>query len=214
VPSTPTILEIGVDNGNSIDLWSDYFVKPKLYAIDIDQKAVPEWVSFAQVDQSNPTMLDSYASDKNNLFDIILDDGSHIPEHQILTLNKLWKCLKPGGCYVIEDIETCYWKRSKLYGYRFDARKKHLNIMKNVSLIVQNINSEYLAHKPQPSRTIGYLDDIDMAIFGTNSVCFIKKNPAEFGKYYNRAYRDTDAVDSMSPYRRLGRLVGRLIQKT
>ena len=47
-------------------------------------------------------------------FDVILDDGSHVPEHQILTINKLWKLVKPfPGIYIIEDLQTSYWKKAK-----------------------------------------------------------------------------------------------------
>ena len=38
-------------------------------------------------------------------FDIILDDGSHIVEHMILSFNTLFKYVKPGGFYIIEDIK-------------------------------------------------------------------------------------------------------------
>ena len=36
--------------------------------------------------------------------DVILDDGSHIPEHQILTFNTLFPSVVPGGIYIIEDV--------------------------------------------------------------------------------------------------------------
>merc|ERR1719510_2493776 len=34
------------------------------------------------------------------------DDGSHYPGHQIISFQQLWPKLRPGGLYVIEDIET------------------------------------------------------------------------------------------------------------
>ena len=33
---------------------------------------------------------------------MIVDDGSHVPEHQQATLEGLWSALKPGGVYIIE----------------------------------------------------------------------------------------------------------------
>ena len=43
-------------------------------------------------------------------FDVIIDDGSHIPWHQIFTLETIFDTfLKDGGVYIIEDIETSYW---------------------------------------------------------------------------------------------------------
>ena len=34
---------------------------------------------------------------------------SHRP-HMVYNLFSLWKTVNPGGLFVVEDIETCYWK--------------------------------------------------------------------------------------------------------
>ena len=39
-----------------------------------------------------------------NAFDVILDDGHHFQEHQQKSLNLLFKNIKSGGYYIIEDI--------------------------------------------------------------------------------------------------------------
>lgn len=36
--------------------------------------------------------------------DVIIDDASHIAEHQRLSFEVLWPALKPGGCYIVEDL--------------------------------------------------------------------------------------------------------------
>ena len=41
-----------------------------------------------------------------HLPDIIIDDGSHIEEHQIFTFGVLFPKLKPGGVYIVEDISS------------------------------------------------------------------------------------------------------------
>ncbi len=37
-------------------------------------------------------------------FDVIIDDGSHRPDHQQITLAALFPHLKPGGLYFVEDL--------------------------------------------------------------------------------------------------------------
>ena len=43
-------------------------------------------------------------------FDIIVDDGRHVPFHVIHTFKELFPRLKDGGIYVVEDTQTSYWK--------------------------------------------------------------------------------------------------------
>ena len=47
-------------------------------------------------------------------WDIIIDDGSHVPYHQVFSFFSLWKAVVPGGLYVIEDVETNYWKPGRM----------------------------------------------------------------------------------------------------
>ena len=51
---------------------------------------------------------------------IIVDDGSHVPWHQLLTFEIMFETwLKPGGLYIIEDVETSYLDGTnpRIYGY-------------------------------------------------------------------------------------------------
>ena len=51
-------------------------------------------------------------------WDIIIDDGSHVPYHQVFSFFCLWKAVVPGGLYVIEDLETNYWLPGRrVYGH-------------------------------------------------------------------------------------------------
>jgi len=42
-------------------------------------------------------------------FDIIIDDGSHIPAHVIKSFYTLFPLMADGGLYVIEDVQTSFW---------------------------------------------------------------------------------------------------------
>lgn len=36
--------------------------------------------------------------------DVVIDDASHVAEHQRLAFDVLWPCVKPGGYYIVEDL--------------------------------------------------------------------------------------------------------------
>ena len=72
-------------------------------------------------DQSDTKFLQRMKADLDHkLFDIIVDDGSHVPWHQLLTFEIMFETwLKPGGIYIIEDVETSYLDGTnpRIYGY-------------------------------------------------------------------------------------------------
>jgi demethylmacrocin O-methyltransferase len=104
-----TLLEIGVCRGNSIWLWEQYFSKARIIGMDIDgaNRVKGEFcdrVTIETGDQNNKADLRRVS--KHGPFDIIIDDGSHICVHQIKTFGTLWHHVRPGGWYIIEDLET------------------------------------------------------------------------------------------------------------
>jgi hypothetical protein len=121
------ILEIGARDGKSLTLWDKYFTNSSLivglaYKYGTDQ--LPERlvglrhnVTLHFGDQSKLETMQALAA--YGPFDIIIDDGSHVPQHVAFSLFSLWdKSVKAGGLYVIEDIETSYWRNgSEIYGY-------------------------------------------------------------------------------------------------
>lgn len=62
-------------------------------------------------DQADVGFLQRFAADTtaDGLFDLVIDDGGHSMEQQIVSLERLWPAVKPGGLYVIEDLQTSYW---------------------------------------------------------------------------------------------------------
>lgn len=115
VGEAPKILEIGVLGGGSIELWLKYFGEgTQVIGVDIDPRCLEYKyngnATIVMGDQSNPAFWDEFL-DKNTDFDIIIDDGSHIMEHQILTLQKTFSHLKIGGVFICEDTHTSYWPK-------------------------------------------------------------------------------------------------------
>jgi hypothetical protein len=98
------LLEIGVFQGHSIKMWKDFFENSTIYGVDIDLSKVNFDLSDCIIFNSDATK-ESFLSDIENIeFDYIIDDGSHLFEHQIQSFDLLWNSLKKGGVYFIEDI--------------------------------------------------------------------------------------------------------------
>lgn len=63
--------------------------------------------------QEDREFLARFATETANdgLFDVIIDDGGHTMNQQITSLEDLWKIVKPGGLYFIEDLQTSFWEQ-------------------------------------------------------------------------------------------------------
>lgn len=119
-------LEIGIYKGDSVRLWEQYFPNAELHFIDIDASNILYWSTRSHyhfVDQSNFTQLTQFAQSIGGGLDIIIDDGGHTMVQQITSFKALFPYLKSGGIYIIEDLNTSYWK-----AYGGLEHKKALNV--------------------------------------------------------------------------------------
>jgi len=132
-----SLLEIGADTGNSMVLWADYFTNPSAIhgiSYENDKRNLPDQkklvcyhnpracdlITIFTGDQSDQNFLRTFSTRR---YDIIIDDGSHVPEHVIFSFMHLFSLVKPGGMYIVEDLETSYWDSpgATLYGYGISA---------------------------------------------------------------------------------------------
>ena len=108
--SARKVLEIGVQKGNSIRMWQEYFPFATIFGLDINPNALrtsgPR-IEIRLVDQSDAAALSAFAAAEGP-FDVIIEDGSHIWSHQITSLQTLLPHVTPGGVYVVEDLHTSY----------------------------------------------------------------------------------------------------------
>lgn len=105
-------LEIGVCDprmpGASLKGWHEYFPNARIYGYDIvdatrfDNDRITTFMG----DQSSTADLARFIGLHGGGFDVIIDDGSHIDEHQQASLAFLYDQLKPGGQYIIEDMQV------------------------------------------------------------------------------------------------------------
>ena len=101
-------LEIGIDQGASLLAWRDYFSNATIFDIVIPSAVQNvERIKYDVADQSNiSNLVNTMNKWGNPQFDIILDDGGHTVKQQRTSIETLWKFVKPGGYYIIEDLHT------------------------------------------------------------------------------------------------------------
>ena len=105
------LLEIGVNKGSSLRMWKEFFPNSNIFGIDIGNRSKQyeeDRISIFIGKQENKIFLESVVSQIKKI-DIIIDDGSHMCNHQIESFNCLFKYLSSDGIYVIEDCNTSYW---------------------------------------------------------------------------------------------------------
>jgi hypothetical protein len=116
------MLEIGVCDKRfpyaSIKMWMSYFKNLNLYAVDnfwghsLDDKLqdISELqeagVNFIYADQGSFTDWDELNKLFPNYFDFLVEDGSHWPNHMMISLWKSIGIIKQGGYFFMEDIQN------------------------------------------------------------------------------------------------------------
>lgn len=109
------MLEIGIQNGGSLEIWSKYFPRAeKLVGCDINQDCIKliyddsrisVVVGNANLDETEKVIL-SHAQ----TYDLIIDDGSHLSSDIIKSFARYFQHLADGGIFVAEDLHCSYWK--------------------------------------------------------------------------------------------------------
>lgn len=103
------ILEIGIDRGGSIKLWSDYFVNANIYGADTNINNA-QWTSSERIKLIQGNAYDrSFLERIPSEFDIIVDDGPHTLDSMIFCLKNYQYKLTDNGILIIEDIQDISW---------------------------------------------------------------------------------------------------------
>ena len=119
----PRLMEIGVQNGGSLELWDTYFGEgTRIAGVDVDPACAdlvyPSHIQVFIGDQTHSPTLHHALAHLGGSVDIIIDDGSHKGPDVHATYRELWPHLTVGGWYVIEDLHASYWRDySSDYGH-------------------------------------------------------------------------------------------------
>jgi hypothetical protein len=104
--------EIGIENGASLQMWRDYFCNAHIYAMELYDHKIQDCmnldlkdVHIYKMDASDVNNINAVFGETNKLFDVIIDDSSHILQHQNNIINTVSKYISSGGILIIEDID-------------------------------------------------------------------------------------------------------------
>jgi hypothetical protein len=101
-----SVLEIGISGGHSLRMWKEYFPNALICGLDSNKDCLFEENNIRCFHGSQDNAYDLLKMTGVFIgFDLIVDDGSHEPAHQIFSAQVLLPYLAVNGIYVIEDIE-------------------------------------------------------------------------------------------------------------
>lgn len=184
------LLEIGVQNGGSLEIWSKYFPNAeKIIGCDIDPKCgelkfSDERISVV-VGDVNENDIKQKILQKTDAFDIIIDDGSHKSSDIIRSFALYFPYLTNEGTYLVEDLHCSYWND---YEGGLHNPYSAMSFFKRLADIInyehwrngKSINSLLSEYESNFQINFSDMDLLNIhSIEFINSLCIIKKLPVE-----------------------------------
>ena len=188
---TISLLEIGIQNGGSLEVHARYFANHQLI-VGCDIHPLCASLVYPDHDKIRVVVGDANADETrakiaflSSEFDIIIDDGSHRSADIILSFLNYFPRLKPGGLFVVEDLHASYWQ-----GYEGGVfhPQSSLAFLKNLTDLVNLEHwgvpltpQQYLAARhPKYSSAISACDFSGIhSVQFFNSMCLITKHKAD-----------------------------------
>ena len=142
-------LEIGINYGGNIVLCSEYFSNIKHYGIDIEDyiKIDRDLFTFYKGSFDDPKVVEQASQQQ---YDIILEDASHYPIHQLKSIDLYLPMLKPDGIMIIEDIQRVevlvpIFEKidfQKYFAYTIDMRFNK-NRFDDIMIVIEHRDQKY-----------------------------------------------------------------------
>lgn len=135
-----TFVEIGVLNGGSLFMWREFFgEKARIIGVDLNplaKKWEKDGFEIHIGSQSSPEFWNQFFKDVG-MIDVLLDDGGHTEEQQIITTAQCVPFIKDGGILIVEDVHTSYLKEA---GH--PSKYSFISYAKNIVDVINSRNPE------------------------------------------------------------------------
>ncbi len=167
------IIELGSFYGNASAAFYFYFKNSKIYSVDIN----PDMYLYRSkrlknffTDTSSRSSIVKNILSRNIEFDLIIEDASHMLKDQIISLFILFKNLKSGGLFIVEEIDFPEKREDMRVGQEFPDLKTILNKIINK----ENFHSKYI-NENEKNYFLENFDTIKFYTGNINEIAIIKK---------------------------------------
>jgi cephalosporin hydroxylase len=198
------LLEIGIQNGGSLEIWSKYFpLAHKLVGCDIDAKCglleyedprIAVVIGDANTDVAQAQILDHVST-----FQIVIDDGSHRSGDIIRSFCRYFPYLSDGGVFIAEDLHCSYWREAQ--GGLFNPNSsieffkrladvinyEHWGNRRSRIDILRRFKSKYRAQLSE--ELLQHIHSLEFI----NSMCVIRKTSPQYNRLGARLVSGSDA---------------------
>lgn len=191
------ILEIGVQNGGSLEVSAKYFDLAKnIVGVDINEDCRRLTFEDTRVSVIIGDATHSNVEEKitkiSEQYDIIVDDGSHTSSDIIKTFYRYFPKLSEGGIYIVEDLHASYWEAFE------GGLSYELSSISFFKKIIDIINYEHWGNNCERTEIFqNFATKFDVEIDETelakiksiqfiNSLCILRKGKESENKLGNR----------------------------
>lgn len=117
-----TFLEIGILDGGSLFMWRNFLGdKARIIGVDLNPESTKWREHGFEIfigDQSNPDFWKDLYGEIGDI-DILLDDGGHRNDQQMVTVQCSLEKIRDGGIIIVEDTQTSFMKFESFKSYSF-----------------------------------------------------------------------------------------------
>lgn len=180
-----TLVEVGVQNGGSLEIWPRYFVNGERFiGCDVD----PRCASLVFDDPRVSLLVANANSDagvrgireRAQDWDLFIDDGSHTSQDIIFSFCNYFPYLKPGGLHVIEDLHCSYWAAYGGGTRRPDSSMAFLKLLADIinrehwrdGTMVDDLLAPFFPGSVRPPAAL-FADVLSVSFY--NSLCVVEK---------------------------------------
>lgn len=115
-------LEVGILDGGSLFMWRDFLGEnARIIGVDLNPEAIKWREHGFEIfigDQSNPDFWENLYGELGDI-DIVLDDGGHRNDQQMVTVECSLANIRDGGLIIIEDTQTSFMKFDSFKRFSF-----------------------------------------------------------------------------------------------